>query len=373
MPMPAAALEPLLRLALVVGIGPQRLAFLIRHFGSAERVLAASEKQLRLLPGMSSAVAAGVREHAGPVGAAVAKRALDAVRRAGAVALTPDDPLYPEPFRVLDEAPYLLFAAGRLEHLTVPAVAVVGTRTPTAYGRATAAQFSRELVGRGYAVVSGMARGIDSAAHAAAVEARGVTIGILGHGIDVVYPPESGRLFSRLREDGLLLSEFAPSEKPRAGNFPRRNRLISALCQGIIVVEMGLKSGAQHTVSFALEQGKEVMAVPGPVDSEQSRGTNQLIREGARAVTCVEDVIEELEGVAWTPRPRLQPPADAPLLPLFDSTQAAVFDALRPDPKHVDLLGEETGLVSGILLATLLDLELRGVAEALPGKRFRRA
>jgi len=343
------------------------------HYGSAERVFAASSRELSLLPGMYPAIVASVREQAGSVGADAVRRAMAALRRVEAVAITPDDPAYPEAFRVLTEAPYMLFAAGRLEQLEVPAVAVVGTRSPSGYGRAAAGRFAAGLVRSGYAVVSGMARGIDSAAHAAALEAGGATIGILGHGIDVVYPPESRPLFAGLRERGLLLSEFVPSEKPRAGNFPRRNRLISALCQGVVVVEMGLKSGAQHTVNYALEQGKEVMAVPGPIDSPASEGTNQLIREGARAVTSVDDVIEELEGVAANPRPRLQRPSDPPLLPLFDSTQDAVFQALRPDPKHVDLIGEETGLVSGVLLATLLDLELKGVAQALPGKRFRRA
>lgn len=373
MPLSEAALEPLLRLALAPGIGPQRLAFLIAHYGSAERALAAPARELAMLPGMNGAVAEAVRVHAGAAGGSVARRALQAIRRAGAVALTLDDPRYPEVFRVVSEPPYLLFTAGRLEHLALPAVAVVGTRSPTRYGREAAAKFGAGLAGAGYAVVSGMARGVDSAAHEAALSAGGVTIGILGHGIDVVYPPESRPLFMRVRERGLLISEFAPAEKPRAGNFPRRNRLISALCQGVVVVEMGLKSGAQHTVNFALEQGKEVMAVPGAIDSPQSEGTNQLIRDGARAVTCVEEVIEELEGVSGNPRPRLTTEPDPPSLALFDPAQDVVFQALRPDPKHVDRLLEETGLLSGVLLATLLDLELRGVAEALPGKRYRRA
>jgi DNA processing protein len=371
-PLSEAALEPLLRLALVTGIGPQRLAFLIGHYGAAERVLQAPARELAMLPGMNAAVAGAVREQAGASGAAAARRALQAIRRAGAVALTLDDPRYPEAFRVVSEPPYLLFAAGRLEHLDTPAVAVVGTRSPSRYGREAAARFGAGLARAGYAVVSGMARGVDSAAHLAALDAGGTTIGILGHGIDVVYPPESRALFARVRERGLLISEFAPSEKPRAGNFPRRNRLISALCQGVVVVEMGLKSGAQHTVNFALEQGKEVMAVPGAIDSPQSEGTNQLIREGARAVTSAEDVIEELEGVSAAPRPRLARAPDPPELPLFDPAQSAVFQALRPDAQHVDRLLEATGLVSGVLLATLLDLELQGVAEALPGKRYRR-
>lgn len=366
-----AALEPLLRLALVTGVGPQRLTSLIRHFGSADRVLAAPARELALLPGMNGRVAAAIHAQAGAAGAAATRRAMSAIRRAEAVALTQDDTRYPEAFRVVTEPPYLLFASGRLECLASPAVAIVGTRSPTRYGRDAAAIFAGGLGRSGYAVVSGMARGIDSAAHSAALAAGGTTIGILGHGIDVVYPPESRALFSRVREQGLLLSEFAPSEKPRAGNFPRRNRLIAALCEGVIVVEMGLRSGAQHTVNYALELGKEVMAVPGAIDSPQSEGTNQLIREGARPVTTVQEVIEELEGVSATPRPRLERAAEPPMLPLFDATQDSVYRALHPDPKHVDTLLDETGLVAGVLLATLLDLEMQGVVEALPGKRYR--
>lgn len=375
MPMTEAALEPLLRLSLATGIGPQRLTLLMAHYGSAERVLAAPERELAMLPGMSAAAARAVREQATARGASAARRALQAVRRAGASAITLDDPRYPDAFRIVTEPPYLLFTAGRTEHFTLPAVAVVGTRTPSRYGRDAAARFGGGLARAGYAVVSGMARGVDRAAHEAALDAGGVTIGILGHGIDVVYPPESRSLFARVRERGLLVSEFAPSEQPRAGNFPRRNRLIAALCQGVVVVEMGLKSGAQHTVNYALDQGREVMAVPGAIDSPQSEGTNQLIREGARAVTRVEEVLEELEGVSAAPRPRsrLEREPDPPALPLFDAAQGAVFHALCPQPKHVDRLREETGLVPGVLLATLLDLELQGVAEALPGKRYRRA
>jgi len=368
-----AALEPLLRLSLASGVGPQRLTSLIRHFGEAERVLATPARELALLPGMNASVAAAIAAQAGPAGRASTRRALQAIRHAGAVALTQDDPLYPEPFRVVTEPPYLLFASGRLEYLRAPAVAIVGTRTPTPCGRDAATRFAAGLARSGYAVVSGMARGIDSAAHTGALEGGGPTIGILGHGIDVVYPPESRALFAGVRERGLLVSEFAPREKPRPGNFPRRNRLIAALCQGVVVVEMGLRSGAQHTVGYALELGKEVMAVPGAIDSPQSEGTNQLIRDGARAVTCVQEVLEELEGVSATaPRPRLERAADPPALPLFDATQESVYRALEPSPKHVDALVGETGIGSGVLLATLLDLELQGVVEALPGQRYRR-
>ncbi len=372
MPLSSSALEPLLRLALASGIGPQRLARLVRHFGSAGRALEAGQRELELLPGMNVPLAAAVRAAAGPAGEREVRRALEGMRRVGAVAITPDDLAYPDAFRVLAEPPFVLFASGRLELLELEWVSLVGTRSPTGDGIAAAEALSRGLVAAGMGVVSGMARGIDTVAHAAAVDAGGATIGVLGHGIDVVYPPENRALFERIRRAGLLLTEMPPGEGPKAGNFPRRNRLIAALSRAVVVVEMGMKSGAQHTVGFALEQGKEVMAVPGPMGREQSAGTNQLIKDGARMVTSVEDIIEELRGVA----PVLPPPppraAAQPELPLLSPAQHDVLRLLSRQPRHVDELGE-AGLGPGALLATLLELELAGAVEALPGQHYRRS
>lgn len=374
MALSEAELEPLLRLALAAGIGPQRLTLLVDHYGSAEQVLRTPSRELALLPGLGARAASAIARQSREEGRAEARRCLGALRRAGAIAITRHDPAYPDVFHFVHEPPFLLFAAGRLEALNRPAVGIVGTRTPTRYGREAATTFARDLAAHGYAIVSGMARGVDSAAHLGAVEVGGVTIGVLGHGIDQIYPPENRTLFARVREGGLLLSEFVPGETPRAGNFPRRNRLIAALSAGVVIVEMKRASGAQHTVNFALELGREVMAVPGAIDSPQSEGSNQLIRDGARAVTCAAEVIEELEGVApdIAARTGLTRPADAPALLLLDERERAIMEALAAEPRHVDMLEQETGIGGGQLLATLLDLELRGVAEALPGKRFRR-
>lgn len=376
MPLAPSALEPLLRLALVPGIGPQRLALLIGRFGSAERALAASARELEILPTMSVELARRVREFGGPAGREPLRRALAAVQRSGAVAITPDDSAYPDAFRPLSEPPFLLFATGDLALLESGAVAMVGTRHPTQHGIAAAATLAAGVAAAGYAVVSGMARGIDSIAHASALDAGGTTIGVLGHGIDQVYPPENRTLFSRVRDGGLLISEFAPGERPKAGNFPRRNRLITALSRIVVVVEMGLKSGAQHSVTFALEQGRDVMTVPGPFGSAASMGSNQLLRDGARAVTCVDDVLEELEGVgarrAGLTPPQPAPRVVAPELPLLSPPEDRALRALSPQPRHVDEVGRESGLEPAALLPVLLELELRGMAESLPGMRFRR-
>jgi DNA processing protein len=387
MPLAPAALEPLLRVAMIPGIGPARLSALLRRFGSAERVLGASGAEVGALPGFGTELVKRVLSAAEPAARERVRAALEALGKSGAVAITPDDLAYPEAFRALPDPPFLLFAAGRLELLGAPGVGVVGTREPTDYGRQATAALAGDVARAGYAVVSGMAKGIDAAAHGAALDAGGTTVGVLGHGIDRVYPPENRLLFGRVRERGLLISELPPGEEPLAGNFPRRNRLIAALSLGVLVVEMGEKSGAKHTVDYALELGKEVFAVPGPIGSPMSAGTNQLLKDGARLVTSARDILEELRGVGLGDVPAASevsippsigtsapPPPAATRLPPPDLApdEAKVFAALRDEPRHVDELAAETGLAPSNVLAALLGLELKEAAESLPGKQYRR-
>lgn len=384
MPLSSAALEPLLRLSTVPGIGPGRLAQLLRRFGSAERVLAASEAEVGELPGFGAELVRRVSEASGARARERTAQAMGRMEQAGAVAITPDDRAYPDAFRSLPDAPFLLFASGNLELLGRPAVGIVGTREPTPYGRETAGRLAGDLTRAGYAVVSGMAKGIDASAHAGALAAGGDTVGVLGHGIDRVYPRENARLFGAMRERGLLVTELPPGEEPRAGNFPRRNRLISALSEGVLVVEMAAKSGAQHTVTYALEQGKEVFAVPGPIGSAVSAGTNQLLKEGARLVTSAADVLEELRGVGRAapvgnrPAPQLPPDLEADLGPEpaepdgLSEEEAKTWAVLGREPLHVDEVAAAAGLAPSGVLAALLGLELRDVVESLPGKRYRR-
>lgn len=372
MPGPAdAELEPLLRLSLVRGVGPQRFATLVERFGSASRALGASHAELERLAGVGPSLASDIVSVAGAAGTrrvAAARRALD---RVGARAVAPGDAAYPEEFHRLADPPFLIYMAGDPEIARAPGVAVVGTRSPTAYGREVAAALSAGVAAADFAIVSGLARGIDTIAHRAALSVDGRTVGVLGHGIDAVYPPENGSLFDAVRTRGLLITEMPPGERPLAGNFPRRNRLIAALSRAVLVVEMGLKSGAQHTVTYALELGREVMAVPGPIGSESSAGTNQLLKEGARVVTCTEDVLEELGGVgavAMSPRP-------APVqraLPLLSGDEDRVLAVLEGEVRHVDHLAQVLRIEQGTLLGILLDLELKGAVEALPGMQYRR-
>jgi DNA processing protein len=383
MPGGAPELEPLLRLSLVRGVGPQRFATLVDRFGSAAAALGASTRELRQLPGIGAGLAREIAEIAGPTGSARLDRALRALDRTGAIAVSAADPVYPECFHHLADPPFLVFMAGDPTLPGRPGVAMVGTRAPTPYGRDVVADLGNGVAFAGYTVVSGMARGVDTLAHRAALGAGGRALGVLGHGIDLVYPPENRDLFAAVRDRGLLISEMPPGEKPLAGNFPRRNRLIAALSRAVLVVEMGLKSGAQHTVTYALELGREVMAVPGPITSAASAGTNQLIKDGARPVTCVDDVLEALGGVGYS-RGGRRPPADSngpgpphtgdgaqTGLPLLSDQEARVLARLDSEPRHVDQVGGP-GLDPGTLLGTLLELELKGVVEALPGKMYRR-
>jgi DNA processing protein len=374
-------LEPLLRLSLVPGVGPQRLDLLIRHFGSAGAALRAGAREVAALRGLGPAVVRHLREAAGPAARERTRAALALLDRMEVAVLTPADAAYPEAFRALPDAPYLLFACGDPGLLAHPAVAVVGTRTPSPYGRAAAASLAGGLAREGFAIASGMAKGIDAVAHAAALDANGASIGVLGSGIDQVYPFENRALFARMREEGLLLTEYPPGETPRAGNFPRRNRLITALGRAVLVVEMGLRSGAQHTVNYALEQGREVLAVPGPIGTPTSAGTNQLIRDGAAVVTSLDDVLEHLHGVGAVPTAagsargtRPAPPGAARAIGVLSApaVEPGVLGALAGEPRHIDDLCATTGLPAGHLLASLLELELGGRVEALPGKRFRR-
>jgi DNA processing protein len=379
MPLSPAALRPLLRLSLVPGIGPGRISALLARFGSAERALGASAAEIATVAGFGRELAGRVAGASGPEAEERARAALDALDRAGAVAITPDDLAYPASFRALPDAPFLLFAAGNLDLLGRAAIGVVGTRSPSDYGLRATRSLVTDLARAGYLAVSGMAKGIDAAAHAASLDAGAGTVGVLGNGIDVVYPPENRRLYARVREEGLLITELAPGAEPMAGNFPRRNRLIAALSEGVLVVEMGEKSGAMHTVTYALEQGREVFAVPGPIGSPTSAGTNQLLKEGARLVTSAADVLEELRGVGATvPTPAAPKPgeelvaAPRPLPADLAPEEARVAAALADEPRHVDDLSVQTDLAPSNVLAALLGLELKGLVESLPGKHYRR-
>jgi DNA processing protein len=279
------------------------------------------------------------------------------------------DESYPDMLRHVYDAPLFLYVRGEILPSDGFAVALVGTREPSDYGRQMARLISAELVQAGATVVSGLARGIDAEAHAAALRAGGRTIAVLGCGIDVVYPSEHHRLQMHIAGHGAVVSEFSPGMQPDAENFPTRNRIISGLSLGTVVIEATEKSGSLITAELAMEQGREVFAVPGPVGAN-SRGPHQLLRQGATLVETAQDVLREL-----APRlPAAPPPVvESPVVEFATSPEeSAVLDCLGDTPVHIDPIVARTGLPAQKVLQILLSLELRGAVVPLPGKRFTR-
>ena len=304
---------------------------------------------------------------------------LDAARKlqprlaqAGIQAVGREEPLYPELLAEIHDPPPVLYVRGDLGAAASPAVAVVGSRRASPYGLAVARVLARDLAAAGVTVVSGLARGIDAAAHGGALAATsGQAVAVLGSGLDVIYPPEHRRLAAAVVARGALVSEFPPGTPPLARNFPRRNRVISGLARGVVVVEAAAGSGSLITARLALDQGREVYAVPGPITSGGSLGTHQLLREGARLTTSATDVVAEFpaEVIARVVRGLRNRQSGPP--PDLEPAALEVWKALDlADPVAIDDLARETGLAVPALVAALLGLELRGLARALPGPRY---
>lgn len=336
-------------LALVPGIGPARLAMLLRAFGSAGAALQARVGELRTIPGISPAAATAIGEADREAG----RRVLDRMRALGGVVLAPDDEAFPRRLTEIPDPPPLLFAAGAVELLASPGVAVVGSRDHTAYGERVCRALAGACAAAGLTVVSGMARGLDAVAHVAALDVGGGTVGVLGNGLGVVYPAANRALYDRMVGSGCLVTEHPPGERPNAGSFPRRNRIISGLCRATVVVEARAGSGALITADCALAQGREVLAVPGPITSPLSAGTNRLIQLGAKPVLEPRDVLEEY-GVDPT-GPRLSIPAD------LSEAERKLVALLDGGERDADQLARTFPGPASELLAALTGLEIRGL------------
>jgi DNA processing protein len=281
---------------------------------------------------------------------------------------------YPEVLRWIPEPPPVLYIWGTLRHEDSLAVAVVGSRKPSPYGQLAAQRLSAELAQYGFTVVSGLARGVDSLAHQGALQAGGRTIAVLGSGINVVYPPEHRRLYEAIREQGAVVSEFPFDTKPDRWNFPRRNRIISGLTLGTLVIEASDQSGSLHTARHALEQGREVFAVPGRIDAPSSRGTNNLIKRGAKLVEGLDDILEEFpEAVRLAVRQRgtAPVPLDTPQMPTdLTPDEAQVLGSVPPEETHIEAIIHASQLPAQAVASILLTLELRGLVRQFPGKLF---
>jgi len=345
-------------------LGPVTIRRLLRAFGSAEDVFRARPADLFGVTGISqkrSRWITGFRDWDGLM------KTIEKAESDGNRLVFHGDPEYPGAMGELGEdAPLLLFVKGTLVEEDRFAVAMVGSRKSSDYGEAVTAKISARLAGVGMTVISGMARGIDTAAHRGAIKAGGRTMAVLGCGLDVVYPPENRGLVDKIAASGAVISEFPPGTPPLRENFPRRNRLISGMSLGVIVVEAAPRSGSLITAKHALEQGKEVFAVPGNIMSETSAGTNDLLKQGAKLVTSADDVLEELAPVL---KGFIKSSSAAPA-PEVTEEEKTLCDLLSGEPVHVDEIARRSGRQVAAVLATLLGLELKGVIRQMEGKRF---
>ncbi|HYL81429.1 MAG TPA: DNA-processing protein DprA [Candidatus Acidoferrum sp.] len=345
------------------GVGLQGL---LSTFGTATRAWEASVEMLRAVPGIGPAAAQAV---SGYPWARKLREEQARVTRAGLRVIVWGDAEYPPLLRHIASAPVVLYQRGSLEPGDEAAVAIVGARHATGYGETVAHELGMELSRRGLTIVSGLARGIDAAAHRGALEATGRTLAVLGSGLDQIYPPEHVPLADQVAASGALLSEFPLGTAPLRPHFPRRNRIISGLSLGVIVVEAGVDSGALITAHHALEQGREVFAVPGRVHARYSEGCNRLIKAGAKLVETWEDVLGELVPHLKGRKSRR---AETPPPPDLRPEEQRVFELLADGPLHIDLLIGRAGLQPGRVASALVGLEMKGVVRQLHGKVFER-
>jgi DNA processing protein len=366
-----------LALALTTGLGPTRIKKLIEHYGTAERVFQASLTELEAT-GMRAVSAQSI---ATGKSLELAQQECANAAETGARIISLSDPEYPLRLKEIYDPPIVLFVKGSVEVLAQPGIAMVGTRHPTPYGSGMAERLSTDLAARGLVIISGLARGIDTSSHRGAVAAKGKTVAVLGTGIDVMYPKENSRLAEQIVVlGGALISEFPVGTHPAPQNFPIRNRIISGMSAGVLVVEAAEYSGTRITSRLALEQNRDVYAVPGNVTNKNSWGPNTLIKQGAKLVATWEDVWEELPADVQAALSAMQPnesaePETASLFPdeVTSPHEKKILKLLKADEStHIDQLVEllENEISASEIFAALFELELNGKIRQLPGKNF---
>jgi len=355
-----------LSLSLIPGIGSTLMRRLLDRFKTPEAVFKASGKELLTVEGLGERVAEEIRRGSREK---VVQRELSLLGKVGARVITFKDEEYPRRLMDIYDPPTLLYVRGELKKEDELAVAVVGSRRTTPYGRWFTEKVSKELAGHGVTIVSGMARGIDSLAHWGAMSGGGRTIAVLGCGVDVIYPSENRSLFAKIIDHGAVLSEFPMGSRPEGGHFPRRNRIISGLSLGVVVVQASEKSGSLITAGYALEQGREVFAVPGNVGTEESRGTHRLIKEGAKLVESSEDILEEILP-QWRKGERKTTEEVEASKPDLSEEERVLYELLGETPLHIDEMIRESRFDPGKVSSLLVNLELKGMISQWPGKCF---
>ncbi len=367
-----------LKLARADGVGPVTFARLLERFGSADRALGASVSELAKVDGIGLRTAeriAGTREKFD------CSAEIDLAARLGVYLLSLQDPRYPPMLKRIHDPPPVLYVKGALSRDDNLAISIVGSRRCSMYGREQAARLAHMLASAGFTICSGMARGIDTEAHNGALAARGRTIAVQGCGLANIFPAENKRLFGLICESGACISELPLGYEPLAENFPPRNRIIAGLSLGTIVIEAPLRSGALITAAAALDYNREVMAVPGKIDSPPARGSNRLIKQGAKLIESVEDVMEALGYLGEQLQDHVAAVAENAAqkaeMPLFDAGQLKlgpderkIHDLLTKEPTHIEQIIADTGLSPGAVNAALISLRLKALIKQLPGSFF---
>jgi len=360
--------ESLVALNMIEHVGPVRVRQLLEHFGDAPAILRASKPQLLQVRGIGEETAEAIANWEKSVDLS---NELKRIQEYGCHILTQTDADYPELLRQIYDPPIVLYVKGRLTAKDKNAVAMVGSRLTTHYGLETARKLAYQLAYVGVTVVSGGARGIDTAAHQGALSAKGRTVAVLGNGINIVFPPENVELFERIAAHGAVLTQFPFNRKADKQSFPIRNRIVAGMSLGTVVVEANLVSGALITANFAVEYGRQVFAVPGRIDSPQSKGCHDLIKKGAKLCEGAEDVLSEFEYLfpASNRPPSAAESGTLPALTLSDNEQK-VYEVLSHEEVAMDDVIRRSGLPASAASVTLLSLEMKRLIKQLPGKLF---
>jgi DNA processing protein len=362
-----------LSLHLVPGIGPRLAAALLRRFGSAAAILNASSAELLEIPHLPAVTAAAIKKSLASPDIDV-ELDLMARHQVRLIRLGTDD--YPPALATIAVPPRFLYMRGALAKSDAHAIAIVGSRACTSYGQRIAERLGADLARAGYTVVSGLARGIDGCAHRGALEAKGRTIAVLAGGLSKIYPPEHADLAQAVADSGALITESAMRMEPMAGMFPARNRIISGLCRAVVLVEANEKSGALITARHAAEEGREVFAVPGPVDSAASAGTLKLLRDGAKLIRHARDLLDDLQTLAplfgpATENSAILPPGPVQAPPGLDDLGQKIWNFLSAT-RNVDDLARHVELTTAAMSGVLMGLELKKVIRRLPGNLYER-
>jgi len=364
--------EAYIALNMVGSVGPVRVRALLEKFGRPENILTASRESLVSIPGVGKEVAENILRWNETVDA---KAELVRSEKSGIHVVTRDDAAYPKNLREIYDPPLVLYVRGELIENESLAMAIVGSRRTTLYGQEMSRKLAYQLARSGVTVVSGLARGIDTAAHKGALQGKGRTVAVIGCGIDVVYPPENAGLCDDIvNGGGAIVSEFPFGVKPDRQNFPMRNRIISGWSMGVVVVEANSQSGSLITVTQATEQGRQVFAVPGRADSLLSRGTNRLIKEGAKLTEDVEDILSEFEYLmppSNTEKTESSQSSSRPQTPLkLSEKEEKIYSCIENEEVSIDEIVRSSGLTTASVSANLLSLEMKRLVKQLPGKYF---